>query len=563
MKFTYRNEISENDIYISAIVDGLIKKMIFTKSDIKNIGKNFSIIRIYFGKFYANLISNKKDDCNIILDKIKKSAEIKTLFKKKLNIKNYSLSQFNISEIYAFLVNIDKVYKLEFIENSKPINLNANNFNIIDQNQNNPMFLNNQMSQMNPMKNQMEMLNQMIINNQMLLNNINFNNQILKKFQNNNINNMINYKEEIEKRANKYFKAFFFEGYEKQYFPKKSFSSNLSIKYINSILHCIIHIPELNLFFFSLYNQFKLSNINLMNTTTSKGKISEEYFNLLKQVFSLDQNTISSKNFFNQIIKLYNIQQNDNMGNAINLLLFILDSLHKELNYYANRKIGNLGQIDKTIESEAFNYFFEINTKLNFSIISYLFYSIIKQTTRCNGCGTKYYDYQYYPYLTFSLEKYHKRNFNIYMGFKDFISKIVLKGDNKFFCQNCGCLRDGELYYKFHYFPPYLLIYLDYGVKEEYKPNKVDFGAVIAFTVEFIDLNSPENFCNYKLIISNVKKGSGKNAEFMTFCRDEEKSEYLKFNDSGVSSCDLEELEKYNPYLLMFKKIEDKIKINK
>ena len=41
----------------------------------------------------------------------------------------------------------------------------------------------------------------------------------------------------------------------------------------------------------------------------------------------------------------------------------------------------------------------------------------------------------------------------------------------------------------------------------------------------------------------------------MTFCRDEEKSEYLKFNDSGVSSCDLEELEKYNPYLLMFKKI--------
>ena len=126
----------------------------------------------------------------------------------------------------------------------------------------------------------------------------------MNQFQNNmNFNNMLNYKEEIEKRANKYFKTFFFEGYEKQYFPKKSFSSNLSIKYINSILHCIIHIPELNLFFFSLYNQFKLSNINLMNTTTSKGKISEEYFNLLKQVFSLDQNTISSKIF---LIKLLN-----------------------------------------------------------------------------------------------------------------------------------------------------------------------------------------------------------------------------------------------------------------
>ena len=60
-------------------------------------------------------------------------------------------------------------------------------------------------------------------------------------------------------------------------------------------------------------------------------------------------------------------------------------------------------------------------------------------------------------------------------------------------------------------------------------------------------------------MISNTKKGSGNNAEFMTFCKNEEKTEFLKFNDFDVSICNFGDLNNYNPYLLLFKKFEDKI----
>ena len=47
---------------------------------------------------------------------------------------------------------------------------------------------------------------------------------------------------------------------------------------------------------------------------------------------------------------------------------------------------------------------------MNFSIISYLFWGIVKQTTTCFECKNKLYNFQYFHYLSFPLYNYAKGN---------------------------------------------------------------------------------------------------------------------------------------------------------
>ena len=60
--------------------------------------------------------------------------------------------------------------------------------------------------------------------------------------------------------------------------------------------------------------------------------------------------------------------------------------MHEELNYFGGKNLENIPKCNQLIEADSFNFFFEINSKLNFSIISYLFWGIVKQITTCKSC---------------------------------------------------------------------------------------------------------------------------------------------------------------------------------
>ena len=125
--------------------------------------------------------------------------------------------------------------------------------------------------------------------------------------------------------------------------------------------------------------------------------------------------------------------------------------MHEELNYFGDKKLGKIPKCNQLIESESLNIFYEINSKLNFSIISYLFCGIIKYITICNGCNKNIYNYQYYQNICFSLYKYTDRAFNIYKGLRDFISEEALTGENKFYCKYCRCIREAKIFSKIYY----------------------------------------------------------------------------------------------------------------
>ena len=155
--------------------------------------------------------------------------------------------------------------------------------------------------------------------------------------------------------------------------------------------------------------------------------------------------------------------------------------------------------------------------------------------------------------ITFNLYDYkNKDQFNMYQGFKEFVSIKSMRGDNQCFCQNCMKLTDSDVISKIYLTPPYLIIHLDYGKNNKYAPKEIIFE-------EFIDLTGfTVNECtkrNYNLIIVNSFSYSQKN--FMTFVKNPfiENNSWFVFNDINISETTFENLKKSKPVFLIYRRI--------
>ena len=134
INFSYENKPDENSIYVWALFNQQLKRILFSKSDLKNFRKIYKTIKIYFGPLSVNLICNKDDNKDNIVLKINNSPNLKEIITKKLNINQYPLNKFVINEWKVFNENFDEIYKLEFKD--------ANNYDNIEGNANiNPKII--------------------------------------------------------------------------------------------------------------------------------------------------------------------------------------------------------------------------------------------------------------------------------------------------------------------------------------------------------------------------------------------------------------------------------------
>jgi len=329
---------------------------------------------------------------------------------------------------------------------------------------------------------------------------------------------------------------------------------------LNSILQSLIHIPELNNFFISVYPQQKEKFLIINKNSETKGIISKSYFDIVSSTYKnllKNNNKELLKNNSYEKLSLKNFEKNlktlkVELNDSKDFLSFMLQSLHDELNYYGNKKIKVYPKCNQRIAQESLDYFLMAHSELNLSIISYLFYGITMQETCCTNCKNILYNFQFFQMLTFHLYDYKNKNFNIYKGFKQYINAKLMTGDNRCYCQICNKLTDSEVCSKIYLTPPYLIIYLDYGKDNKYAPKNIELGQFINLTGFTVDYCTKRD---YKLIIVNSYSS---HKSFVSFVKNPftEENSWFAFNDSSISETSFECIEKSKPVLLIYKRIE-------
>ena len=335
--------------------------------------------------------------------------------------------------------------------------------------------------------------------------------------------------------------------------------------YMNSTLQCLLHIPELNNYFLNIYPNQKNKLKKISEKTETKGLLSERYSDLLFNVLQNSSDnyktskSISPNSFHDIIVKLNPQFKAFDANDSKDLLLFLIQAMHEELNYYGDKTLKSVPSCNQLIAQEALNFFNTVNLELNLSIFSYLFYGIFKSETKCLECNNCYYNFQYFQIISFPLYEFkEKSQFNIYNGFKKFIEIEEMRGDNQCYCQICKKLTDSDVSTKIYSTPPYLIIHLDYGKNKKYNPGKIMFGQSLDLT------GFTEEICKertYQLIaISSHIGQSGVSGHYIAYCKnmfqDNNNVDWYKFNDSSVTKVKFEDINEYSPYFLIFRKVE-------
>ena len=412
------------------------------------------------------------------------------------------------------------------------------------------------------------------------------NNQIIN--ENNIMNNKCNFQQpNIQMPINTQLNNFKSNSY---LFSKKGLKNIGSTCYMNATLQCLLHVNELITYFIEEYpkDQQQLAKIN--NDVASGGDISRAFFNLVIGVNENSELVMSKKNLkpktkkksgfnilgvfgfdndyddssydrafaptdFKRTLGIHNPQfKKFEANDSKDLILYLLQTMHEELNYY-----GNVNKRLKYIPNqyniyETYNHFITNYNTNNFSKISLLFYGTYQNTTTCLVCRKKLYNFQKFEFISFGMYYYHKHKFNILNGFQDNANPTILKGDNKFLCNNCKKLQDAKTECKIFEPPLKLLINLDYGKNKKYQPSSIEFDEEIDIT-KFVEFDYKQKI-RYRIIGVCTHYGhSGSYGHYVAFCRNTQTDTWYEFNDSFCSECNKREIYRGSPCLLLYERI--------
>ena len=472
----------------------------------------------------------------------------------------FAIDEFNRNE------NIIKIPKKSYVNDNSNFNNNINNNYILNpinksnynvknyhKNGNNNNYLNiyqNYNSYQNKYQN--------------LSNNSNLNNE------NNNGCNNINY----TNPTNQYSNNQNIHQDQIDYFPKKGLCNIDLTFYMNANLQCLLHVNELVDFFINVYPNYCIINDKNKNSNT-KRELSEAFYRLVKGVLEEGNNSNSysnlsnpstyvspksknetskffSPNDFKRVLKKNYPQFRFEANDSKDFILYLLKTIHEELNYVKDRQLNNEIKPNRYNKLETYDYFKQEYDIKNYSIISNIFFGTYEIITLCFHCKQYIYNFQKFEFISFELCSYHGKKFSIEDGFKDKEKPQRLIGDNKFYCEDCKKLCDGIIYSKIIQPPKKLLINLDYGRNKQMQPSKIEFGETIDIT-KFVDYG---NHIKYNIIgVCTYIEYSGKYGNYVAYCRHRETGDWYKFNDLNVSKCTTAEIYGGSPYLLLYEKL--------
>ena len=331
--------------------------------------------------------------------------------------------------------------------------------------------------------------------------------------------------------------------------------------YMNATLQCLSNSEDLTDYFLNKYE------IN------PNKKLANKYNEVIINLWNKENNNKSYKpNSFKEVLsKLNPLFEGVNLIESKDLIKFLLDELHEELNVITNiYNINNDNEVDldQTNESLVLKLFIdEFKQKFN-SPISDLFFGIIELKSKCLSCNIITFNFKVYSLLDFPLEKVNKyfvnkgkkplltndgRNpdIDLYECFEFYAKEELMSGENQLYCNNCKQIANAYNSTTIFLSPIYLIINLNRGKENIYEckvnfPEKLNLSNYVTFKKGFIEYDLYAVICN---LGPNSKDG-----HFVAYCRNRLDNKWYLYDDANVTECSRKD--QYNegmPYILFYK----------
>ena len=335
------------------------------------------------------------------------------------------------------------------------------------------------------------------------------------------------------------------------------------ISYINATIECFSNINELTKYFL---------NPRSFNPNDSTKTISNEYYEVLKNLWDEDNNEGYSPSNFKKVLYAENsLIAGHRSNDPRSLITFLIDRLNTELNEAnsENNKyiINENKQLD---ESKSFQSFLQNYKSNNKSIISDLFYGVSENKSICQGCQKAEFNFQIYNFLEFSLGNVNKYFFDvgkrqtlkkqdgsnpdidIYECFDYYNRMELMKGDNQLYCDRCGGSRDANCRTLLYSAPNILILYLNRG-KEGLYTCKVNFSQKLDLSNYLIYKKKSTDFKLFAVIAQYGYDPYG--VHFVAFCKNRINHDWYLYNDDLVTKCgDPEKYQQVVPFFLFYKR---------
>ena len=491
----------------------------------KNTNNNFNNntkINLFNNNNNKN-INNNSDDNNI-------NKNIKNNINKDIN--NKINNNINNKINNSIKNNINK----NIYNNITNIYINNNNINIHINNYKNP-------------------LNQISNNNQKIKSNVEINDENLLSFRPKKIIVKNNKKSLSPKKSFRKKKNFDFNL--EEFLPNKLVHKELipgiiglktvnNIKethYLNSIVQCLSNIIR---FRNELLNEDKFQHLE-NNKNTISFAIAQILHNLWKNV----KHQFFNPEYFQNMVTQLSIALN----NKKNLILFILERMHYELN--KNININNYIFINNNNFNSCFNDFIKKYNSQNNSIISNEFQGCINTSIICSNCKNYSNLIEIFQILFFPLKqvkyfmKYKINSIRINHCFEFNEKEDIIP---LFHCNNCNQNIQAFKSKKILYAPKTLILY--FNRHDIIGPNiNVIFEEYLNIS-KYVAINN--NIFMYELVGVISQEGFfDKGEHFIAYCKYSENCEWYKYNDQNVYKTTFNEIrEKCIPYALFYSYIQ-------
>ncbi|XP_068586566.1 ubiquitin carboxyl-terminal hydrolase 8 [Cebidichthys violaceus] len=320
--------------------------------------------------------------------------------------------------------------------------------------------------------------------------------------------------------------------------------------YMNSILQCLCNTTGMAEYF---NNNYYLEDINRYNILGHKGEVAEEFGVIMKALWAGLYKCISPRDFKITIGKINDQFAGYDQQDSQELLLFLMDGLHEDLNKADNRKRYKEEENDHLDDQTAADLAWSKHKLLNESIIVALFQGQFKSTVQCLTCHRKSRTFETFMYLSLPLASTSKCSLQDCLRL--FSKEEKLTDNNKVFCRHCKAHRDSTKKLEIWKVPPIVLVHLKRFSYEGRWKQKLQ--TYVDFSLETLDLTqyvigpkqTLKRYCLYG--VSNHYGGLD-GGHYTAYCKNAPKQRWYKFDDHEVTDISTSTVKSSAAYILFY-----------